>query len=58
MTLAQVKTTDAASVGTSPEISLFLPVYDEEDNLRPMHSKIRASLDALGKTAEVIYVDR
>ena len=40
-----------------PEISLFLPVLDEEDNLRPMHEKIRGALDALGKSAEVIYVD-
>ena len=41
----------------APELSLFLPVLDEEDNLRPMHAKIAAALDALGKTAEVIYVD-
>ena len=40
-----------------PELSLFLPVLDEEDNLRPMHEKIRAALDALRKSAEVIYVD-
>ncbi|MGQ0541335.1 MAG: glycosyltransferase family 2 protein [Blastocatellia bacterium] len=42
---------------TSTELSLFLPVFDEEENLRPMHVKIAAALDALGKTAEVIYVD-
>jgi len=42
---------------TGPELSLFLPVLDEEENLRPMHAKIQAALDALGKTAEVIYVD-
>ena len=42
---------------TAPELSLFLPVMDEEENLRPMHAKIAAALDALGKTAEVIYVD-
>ena len=41
----------------TPELSLFLPVLDEEENLRPMHGKISAALDALGKTAEVIYVD-
>ena len=41
----------------NPELSLFLPVLDEEENLRPMHAKIAAALDALGKTAEVIYVD-
>ena len=45
------------SAQTKPELSLFLPVLDEEDNLRPMHVKIQAALDALGKTAEVIYVD-
>jgi len=42
---------------TAPELSLFLPVLDEEENLRPMHDKIRSALDALGKSAEVIYVD-
>lgn len=41
----------------NPELSLFLPVLDEEENLKPMHAKIAAALDALGKTAEVIYVD-
>lgn len=41
----------------APELSLFLPVLDEEENLRPMHAKIGAALDELGKTAEVIYVD-
>ena len=44
-------------VTADPELSLFLPVLDEEENLRPMHAKIQAALDALGKTAEVIYVD-
>ncbi len=42
---------------TNPELSLFLPVLNEEDNLRPMHAKIQEALDRLGKTAEVIYVD-
>src|SRR5580765_6751060 len=49
--------TQTRQTGTSPELSLFLPVLDEEENLRPMHAKIAAALDALGKTAEVIYVD-
>ena len=40
-----------------PELSLFLPVLNEEENLRPMHAKIREALSSLGKTAEVIYVD-
>ena len=41
----------------APELSLFLPVLNEEDNLRPMHAKIQDALETLGKTAEVIYVD-
>lgn len=48
---------DSAANIKDPELSLFLPVLDEEENLRPMHAKITAALDALGKTAEVIYVD-
>jgi glycosyltransferase involved in cell wall biosynthesis len=44
-------------LANNPELSLFLPVLDEEDNLRPMHAKIAAALDALGKSAEVIFVD-
>jgi glycosyltransferase involved in cell wall biosynthesis len=53
MDTQQTKSTTEAP----PELSLFLPVLDEEENLRPMHARIRAALDALGKTAEVIYVD-
>jgi glycosyltransferase involved in cell wall biosynthesis len=43
--------------GSNPELSLFLPVLDEEENLVEMHAKIAAALDALGKSAEVIFVD-
>lgn len=48
---------DTIETAAAPELSLFLPVLDEEDNLRPMHAKIKAALDALGKSAEVIFVD-
>lgn len=57
MTLAQVKTKDLTGVESAPEISLFLPVLDEEDNLRPMHARIQSALETLGRSAEVIYVD-
>lgn len=50
-------TTQTVDKGESPEISLFLPVLDEEENLEPMHEKIAAALDELGRTAEVIFVD-
>ena len=47
----------AESPDAAPELSLFLPVLDEAENLRPMHARISEALDSLGKTAEVIYVD-
>lgn len=40
-----------------PEVSVFLPVYNEEPNLQPLHAKLDAALQVLGRTAEIIYVD-
>jgi dolichol-phosphate mannosyltransferase len=42
---------------SAPEISVFLPVLNEEPNLRPLHEKLDAALAALGRSAEIIYVD-
>lgn len=47
---------DAASQAT-PEISVFLPVFNEEPNLRPLHKKLDAALKVLGRSAEIVYVD-
>lgn len=41
----------------TPEVSVFLPVYNEEPNLRPLHTKLDAALKALGRSAEIVYVD-
>lgn len=57
MNSVQTKQYNSEKPETAPELSLFLPVLNEEDNLRPMHAKIREALNELGKTAEVIYVD-
>lgn len=43
--------------GDVPDISVFLPVYNEEPNLRPLHAKMDEALAKLGRTAEIIYVD-
>lgn len=47
----------ATSESGRPDISVFLPVLNEEPNLRPLHAKIDAALTTLGRTAEIIYVD-
>ncbi|HEX8423615.1 MAG TPA: glycosyltransferase family 2 protein, partial [Pyrinomonadaceae bacterium] len=49
--------TDGGDGGETPDISVFLPVFNEEPNLRPLHAKMQDALAALGRTAEIIYVD-
>ena len=43
--------------GEKPEVSVFLPVYNEEPNLLPLHAKLDEALKVLGRTSEIIYVD-
>jgi len=49
--------TRADSDDNAPDLSVFLPVFNEEPNLRPMHEKLDRALRQLGRTAEIIYVD-
>ena len=39
------------------DVSLVIPVYNEEDNLAPLYQKIKEVMDSLGKDYEVIFVD-
>ena len=41
----------------SPEISLVIPVYNEEDNLIPLYEKIVESLDPAGIGFELILIN-
>ena len=41
----------------TPEISLVIPVYNEEDNLLPLYERIVESLDPEKIDFEVILVD-
>ena len=34
---------------SAPEVSVFLPVFNEEPNLRPLHAKLDEALKALGR---------
>ena len=54
----ELLTTDRPRATTdAPEISVFLPVYNEEPNLLPLHEKLDKALKALGRSAEIVYVD-
>jgi glycosyltransferase involved in cell wall biosynthesis len=47
----------SGKAAAAPKLSLFLPVYNEEENLEQLHEGIIASLEKLGQSFEVIYVD-
>jgi glycosyltransferase involved in cell wall biosynthesis len=41
----------------TPEVSVLLPVFNEEPNLLPLQAKLDEALKALGRSAEIVYVD-
>jgi glycosyltransferase involved in cell wall biosynthesis len=43
--------------GSSPEVSLVIPVYNEEENLPILHAEIRQAMEGTGRPYEVLYVD-
>jgi dolichol-phosphate mannosyltransferase len=43
--------------GDAPEVSIFLPVYNEEPNLMPLHARLHDALKTLDRSAEIVYVD-
>jgi glycosyltransferase involved in cell wall biosynthesis len=48
---------DVESQGAGPELSVFLPVFNEEGNVEPLYRKLTSSLEQLGRSFEIIYVD-
>jgi dolichol-phosphate mannosyltransferase len=52
-----IRDATATASSAKPEVSVFLPVYNEEPNLLPLHAKLDEALKALGRSAEIIYVD-
>src|SRR3954468_6349837 len=56
-TLTASRDSHGDGANDAPDISVFLPVFDEEPNLKPLHEKLDKALAQLGRTAEIIYVD-
>jgi len=42
---------------SAPYLTIVVPFYNEEENIEEMHRRLRAVLDRLGKTFEIIYID-
>ena len=38
-------------------ISVLVPILNEEESLRELHARLRKTLDALGRTYEIIYIN-
>ncbi len=44
-------------MGKKPILSIVVPVYNEEDNIRPLFEKIQTVCEAIGDAYEVLFVD-
>ena len=54
----EIRRDEAASqTSDMPDLSVFLPVFNEEPNLLPLHAKLDEALTSLGRSAEIVYVD-
>ena len=47
----------SSSPSEAPYLSILIPVYNEEENLRDLGEEVSGVVDTLGMTAEVILVD-
>ncbi len=39
------------------DLSIVVPVFNEQDNLRPLHAELDRALKALGRSYEIIFID-
>jgi glycosyltransferase involved in cell wall biosynthesis len=46
-----------AETPPNPEVSIVVPVHDEEDNVDALYERVMSSLEELGRSFEVIVVD-
>lgn len=47
----------ALDVGEAPEVSVIIPIFDEEESIGALHEQLRHELQLLDRTYEIIYVD-
>jgi len=41
----------------NPQVSIVIPVFNEEDNLYPLYQNLEFELNSIGKTWEIVFVD-
>ena len=45
------------SLARDPEVSVVIPVFNEEGNLAALHQELTAALDPFGKRYEILFID-
>ena len=48
---------DAPTHPNSPQLTITVPIYNEEQNIAPLYEKVTAAMATLGKTWELVLVD-
>lgn len=46
-----------ATVSVDPEISLVIPCFNEEASVRPLFLRLRRTMESIGRSWEVVFVD-
>lgn len=41
----------------TPDLSVVIPVFNEADNLEPLHAEISLALEHLGRSYEIVFID-
>ena len=41
----------------NPEVSVIVPVYNEEDGLQALYDRLYTALDALGTSYEIVFIN-
>jgi glycosyltransferase involved in cell wall biosynthesis len=44
-------------MNNEPEISIIIPVFNEEKNIEPLFNKIKYSLDEIGRQYEILFIN-
>jgi glycosyltransferase involved in cell wall biosynthesis len=54
---APVRGVAAPEPDATIDVSVVVPMHDEQDNVEPLYESLRSALDALGRTYEIVVVD-
>jgi glycosyltransferase involved in cell wall biosynthesis len=59
MRIESVATKDGATSGRKavPSLSVVVPIYNERENIEPLHEALTCALQALGRSYEIVLVD-